>query len=553
MSEDPSRPPEPHARLSFRCRPSDPADQGLERVRTEDPRATLSHAVFRGGVLRFRVRTGDYQIPDVLRTPATTTWRHAGSTRFSERFSVAEERVLRGFLEQGISPVEAVAELVLEGVGARAPVRVDFDAASLLRAIGDRLGGEMARTELHRLLSTEADSVPVTWQERDGGGARQDTSGASQALTDRLVAEFGNWTPAPADDLRPHLTLPEPSEVGDERYEWDLDVPRAAERLFLLRFDPFGEVQEALDVHGMDAFVRNVTVPPLRTGAVVVDVSANLPLERSGIPAIGVHLEVPPRPPDRVQVQSRSLEFKPPEDRGSAGFEFSPEERPAGRYRTFLLADTGDGVERIEGEPASFEGDRLFLTVDDYPVRFVPVAATPSLLEQARIRALARWSPPGGETAVRHERELTRKEPAGVFTPPEGAEGELLFQARERENEEASPVRQSSVLPLTGGKVSLTSFREYGPHSIAIRATFGDTDTEMVAVELRAAAGEDGTASVIHLTPEEPEKRWRWFARSIFRPGYQYRRYDPGGDPEWSAIRPPDESLTLTPASPEMP
>ena len=76
----------------------------------------------------------------------------------------------------------------------------------------------------------------------------------------------------------------------------------------------------------------------------------------------------------------------------------------------------------------------------------------------------------------------------------------------------------------------MTSFAEYGPKQIDIRCVFDDSST-LRAVSLLPMGDDDAESNIttVSLTPAEPVRTFRWFARSPFASGFGYRPYDGQG------------------------
>lgn len=543
---DPSQSPEPHAVVRFRMQPAFPEAAALERARRDEAQAAVVQAVFEEGYIRFLPNTEDHRIPEAVRAPVHVGWNHAGAAQFSARFRPEEGELFRRYLMEGVAPIQARAELILPGVSARAPATVAFDPATLLEALFNT-SGTIARTDLRKRLQRRLGALPITLSRDEDTADRV----VAEALLDRLTTAFMEWTPAPEDDARPHLAVPEVDAIASGQFRWDLSEPRLGRRLFTLQFDPFGLLAEIKGDVGGESFVDEVTVPVLDTGHAAVEVGANLPVLRPGISVIGAHLRVPARPPDRVQEQTKTVEFVPPDDKETLRFRFSPGEEPRYQVEPFLIVETEDGVRHMQGAEVERTGERVLLTVADFPVQFVPVEASRALLEVARVDAVLEWEVPAdgedgeltADDATRQVRTLTADRPRATFTPVPEAEGRIRFRARPPDANEPTVV--SREMPMQQARADLSSFSEYGPHAVPIRVQF-DGEESVCALELRPAGPHEASQrSVIHFTPDAAEKEWRWFAHSIFEPGYQYRRYGSEDETDWSEPIDPTTPLEL--------
>ena len=181
---------------------------------------------------------------------------------------------------------------------------------------------------------------------------------------------------------------------------------------------------------GIGAVVKQTVVPPLETGTRRVHVTANLPAARSGVISLGVDLVAPEHPPQRPQAVYQTMELVPPADTGVATLKLSMAEP------TRTVRHVGGRRQRGHGREAdsagvAHEGEALDLGVDDFPVRFISVAATAALLDLADVdRGLRAHH---GETSVERRFTLSQETPEIALAGPRDADLEVIHvEAAER-------------------------------------------------------------------------------------------------------------------------
>lgn len=541
--ENPLLPPAPYGVLDFRIRPRYRSAEALALLRGRDPQAMLEHASFAAGYLRL-YPLAEIDLPPELFRPFPLAWNGLGVARTLLKFSRDAAAVFKEALANETLTVHAAAEVELMGVSPRLPLRVRFDPARLLAALaalGDK-EGRMSRAALSKFFQKSWELLPLE--------VVGDTEGVEQtefadAMADRVRTRFGRFIPAPGETAEPSLLVAPPSSVGGGRFEWDLSERLEAPRPFTLDLHPFDEARALVREQGLEAVYRETTVPPLVTGYHAVTVAANLPAERPGVEAMGVTLRLPPKPPQRFQAVEASVELVQPDDRGAVRLRLAPTEKLEYTFRTFVVATNSRGTFQLDGEAQKHAGDRLDLTVGDFPVDFISLEASAGLLELSALRGVCRWRDEEGP--VSQHFELVSGRPTVALALSRGAaDATLEVEAHPLEGPPAA--LKLGPLPAADTQFDLHSFREYGPHAVEIVCDFG-RGGDLFALEL-LAEGLDETPqniNVVHFTPAKPLKTWSYFAASPFAGGYRYRpRRGPGASPAaWSAVASPFERLTV--------
>jgi hypothetical protein len=535
----PMLPPKPYGLLDLRLRAHYPIEESLQIVRASRPQALLAPIAFTAGFLRLRAGTdlGDAP-PDLLR-PIALTWNGLGMTRTVMKLASDGAALIKRALESQVLLLHALAELEIAGVAPRLPLHVAFDPAELLQAvlgIGNQQR-EVSLPKLEEFFRQEPAKLPLTVR-----GELVDSRHEAfvQALVDRVRQHFGSFVPAPEESEEPHIALAAPEQVGHGRFEWDLSEPALVARTLILRLDPLAAARELVAREGLAAVVHETIVPPLSTGALSIAVSANLPPQRDGILALGVNLFAPARPPRRPQAATAAAELHPPDDAATLPLRLAPGEEPQYRYTTFVVLQDAGGIEQLEGIETLHQGEVLSLGPDDFPIDFVAIEAARALLELAEVQVTL--SRPDGTATVEQTYALNLDRPATALALPKGTAGVLLeVVARERGG---TGVLTLGPLPAESMTLDCYSFRQYGSQQVDITCTF-TADAPSFAIELQPEAAAD--TSVLFFRPDQPQRRWTWFADSPFRPGYRYRRLRNRDQPadEWSAVQSPSEPLVL--------
>lgn len=543
--QNPLLPPTPYGVLDFRIRQRYRTGEALSFLRGSRPGAMVAHPALVSGFLRFNP-LADTDFPVELLKPAPLAWNGLGVARTIIKLSRDAVTVLKEALEAETLTLQASAELEMVGVSPRLPLRVRFNPARFLAALAALGDAErrVTRAAVVKLFQKDWGLLPCEVLGKTEGVSQVEFA---EAMADRVRVRFGQFVPSPAAVAEPSFALPKPEAVGGGSFEWDLKDALQTPRAFVLELHPMEAARELVKERGIDAVYRETVVPPIPTGFHTVSLSANLPAERPGVESLGVTLSLPPRPPQRFQAVEATVEFVPPEDRGSTLLKLAPTEKLEYTYRTFAVVSNSRGGEQYEGAARRQAGDRLDLGPADFPVNFVSVEAAPALLELAALGGVCRWRDAAG--TVEQPFELTPGRAAIALAVPSNAEDAAL-EIEARAPEGAS--LKLGPFPAGDTRLDLHSFSEYGPHSVEIKCAFG-AGAKSFAVDL-LAEGLDETPqeiNVLHFTPDKPVKTWTYFAGSPFRPGFKYRPHRDPRQPAaaWSVVRSPVERLAVGPGA----
>jgi hypothetical protein len=539
----PLLPPRPYAVLDFRLRAHYPLEAALAAAREQQAGACVAPMNISGGTLRL----GGGALPDELRRSIPLAWNGLGLARCALRISIESARLLIESLRGAVLPLHAHADLAVPGVAPRLPYTASFDPRALLEALAAAADaeGRLAYSALEALFRREPDGLPIAVE---GAVALEQREALATALCDRTLQRFGRPVAPPDDGAEPWVALDRPDSLGAGRFTWDLAEPQQVLRPLTLRLDPFAAARAAVAERGLAAVVRDTVVPPLPSGALAVTVTANLPVEREGVAALGVHLSAPPRPPQRPQAANVTTLLEPPADSARVTLRLAPREPAAYSFTTFAVLADERGAQEVRGEPVAHTGEQLELTGEAFPLEFVAVAAELALLELAHVRCtLQRPAAGADDSPLEHRFELTPERPARSLALPRGAAAAATLSVEAEERGGAGRLRLG---PLPAGDLSISraSFREYGPQRATILADLAAGEPSLLIELLPEGAPETPTTTgLIQLRPDRPSQEWRYFAPSPFAPGFRYRLRRPDHEPPapWSEVRSPFEPLLV--------
>jgi len=533
-----------YGRLELRLRPSFGLGRGLALLRSRYPGAMLDSAVLSTGFLRFHFDAAVGDSLQNLSRPLPLALNSLGVSRFVVTLSQDNALMLKSGLQDDAFAIGAAAELEMLGVAPRVPVRVGFDPARLLGEIRDLCDPKsgIANEELTDFFRREPRSLPLEILGELDAPARDDFA---EAMTDRMRTRFGTFSPSPKPIPTPYFTVASPETIGSGKFEWNLAEPVSATRTQILALHPLEAVHKLVKAEGLANVFREVTVSPLPAGTFTVDAMANVFTERPNVLSLGVKLQVPPRLPLRSQAVTVSAELKPPHDTASIVLRLSPLDKLEYTYSTYAVVSSRSGIEQREGKPTPHSGERLDLSLDDFPIRFIPVEASAELLELSTIHGVCRWTSLGALTEQEFDLDFDRSMLAMAF--PRDA-GNPTFDIKLRARTGGKELILGPV-PADGLRLDVFSFREYGPHKVDIECVFGDSQAICILELLPEGKPEtNDQISVLGFTRELPKKEWTWLAESPFCPGYRYRLRRSAGSPAatWSEVQSPFESLRIS-------
>ncbi len=551
---NPFLPPQPYGMLSFKLRPIHALDSVLPMLRSRYPRASLEGARFSSGVLWIQViaptpssgpNEGKALADDVIQ-PIALAWNGLDTMRYTVRLSQASVIFLKRALQEEVVTFRAVAHMVLQGIAPRLPVTVQFDPATLVAALhpldkeneARRVADADVQAFFRRSVAMPNPALHIT-------GEITDLDVFAEAMTDRVRTAFGESGPSKTAPTSSGFTLPKIEAVGTGRFEWDLARPQPVWRIHALEFDPLRAAQTLVKTHGLARIYREVIVPPFATGMVPIAAEANLPENCANIIQLGATLHAPSNPPARPHAIFETLLFDAQGRCAPVALRFSPKEAPQFFCTSFALVAAPDGLRKLEGQPIKCEGTRVLLGATDFPLTFIPIQATPALLELGTVRGRCQWTQAGQPREQLFE--LTLKQPVVTLCLEKSiSDAQLTLTAHALAND---CVIAMQPIPARAIDLDLHSFREYGPHTIQIECAFEEGASRLVAIDLLPEGKAESVQAITTLTftPTQPKRTWSWMAQSPFQAGYRYRRRASVSQPAaaWSLVQWPFETLRL--------
>lgn len=491
--------------IDFRAVPAVALGDVQRAVDTTDVRV----GEFGSGWLRLLIREPGRQTATRVVPPIAIASNGLGAFRLAATLTADAASLLKNALLQGLVLAEAWAEMRVDGIAPRVAGTVDVDGDRLRRALPPM-------TSANAIRRSDVVAALVKPGVVSGLPAASDPVDATEAIADRLRVLAGTFVPSPDTDVTEwwQLTL----GAGETRLRWDLREAVAATRIQTLRFDPFALVRQALERGGLDRLIATREVIDLRTGDVPVLVTANLPDTRTPILSCGVDLDAPARLPDRPAAIRETVELVAPLDRQEVVLRFSANEAAEYGIQTFAIVQTAGGLREWRSTRDVRAGRDLRLTTDDFDMRFIPVTASPQLVEAGVVSVSAAW---GGDSQV----VLLGDRRTDTLVVPRSATVVRCTCLLTRDGRTVT-----ADVPLRDGALSvdLGLFREFGPHTVSIEVAFAP-GSSLVALEVKPEAADDRAALVLSFTPVSSVRQFTWLAASPFAPGFRFRPYRTSG------------------------
>jgi hypothetical protein len=531
----------PYGVLDFRLQPRYEMEEALQQVRDRHPEGIVAPILFSSGFLRLQSGDNTTDIPEDLKAPIPLTWNGLGNVRFSLKVLTSTAIMIKSAMQGEFLPLSACAEMELVGVAPRLPLIVHFNPTQLLAALSE-LGNQarhIARSAIISFFRQELDHLPL---EVVGEIANSETF--AETMVDWVRSYWGTFVPSPQADRQPYFQLTSRDTVGSGQMVWNLAQPLQTFRPLFLELNPLEAIKMAIAQYGIDALIRQTIIPSFSTGMLPVTILANLPTHRPNVEVVGVTLKAAPLMPHRPQAAIATKEFNSPEDKALALLRLSPIEPPQYTATTFALISDSRGIRKFKGVEKPCSGNMLYLSPADFPIRFMTIEASATLLEQSSLQGRCYWQE--AEMHIEQLFELNQIHPLIALALPQQINGAILeFEARSLHNDKILSI---GPIPAKSLKLGVHSFREYGSQQIIVECVFPE-DVTLFAIDLlpedRSEIPEE--ISVLSFTPAQSTKVWRYLARSPFKSGYRYR-FHPKDDhplPDWSLLQSPFVPLKL--------
>lgn len=503
---------QPYAHLAFRLRAQAKAMPEAGQVATGE---TWQMARLARGFLRFRLSPAFGSLPPELAAPATLNWNALSATQFSLKLSPEAAILVENALLRDALPLMALAEVEVDGMAPRLPVRVTLRARAAMAILRGLAGtrGVLARTSLGRHLLSDA-AAHVTIE----GGDKNDPvfmEKLAQALGDHCRVRFCKPLPTPFDDGTPVVTLPADDADVPDTLVWDLNQPLAAPRALALGFDPFEQARKLVGAVGVEALVKRIVTPGLSSGFQRIAVTSNVPQRPAGVDMLALRLRFPPRPPFRPHEISKMIDV----GRSATGFvdvQLGPGEPVAWLAKTIAAVAGPRGVDLIEGPETAGEGAFAFAGATGFPVRFVECLASEAMVATADVGITAVGQRKGlpFQAALR----LSKGNRRGFLAIANDVSDVLLrIEARKPDG------RVIALEPrlVEDVEIDIGMLPGYGPRSATLDVVFDDAAT-LAAIEV-SPEGEPERIDALVLTPQAPSRTLEWFCADPFRPGFRWR------------------------------
>jgi hypothetical protein len=515
-------------------------DDALAGARLTAPGATVTPIAISGGFARLYPTAGEVEPSSDVLAPIALGLDGVNFARWTARLSADAGELIKGAIAGGSLLLGARVEFDAVGVATRVAATVAFEPAQLVTSlVAGKAGGLISTADVVAAFTGAQETFPLKIV---GGGVPAGDFAA--AVAERIFGAYATLAPSPGNGDPPYVLLTNASALPTTTVQWDLSQPALGRRQWVLLLDVLTALRAFVARSGLESLVRNVSVPALAVGLFNVDVNANLPPNRIGVPAIGAIANVAANPPFRPSSISETMTFTEPDDSGSFAFRIGPLETLAYALSGFAVATAGGMVRELTMPPQPRSAAWVQLGADDFPVLFAHVTAADRLLAIAVLTATLTYVL-DAEPRLLHA-ALNAQTTGASFAMPRAATGTELTVA-------ATSLDGSSSLtlgPVTPGRVELDlpSFPEFGPHRISIRAALTAGDPTLVLDVIAQESEEAGALpEQLFLTADQPNGGWGYVASSPFKAGYRYRTSAVAAAPAgaWSALLSPFVPLTL--------
>jgi hypothetical protein len=542
---------EGYAVLEMRLNAQYATDKALSFLRSLQPNAVLSQCALTDWVFRLAPGTVGFNPPPELLAPTQLASNNLGSARMVTRLSADSGLVMKSLLCDNVQPINAIAEAQMKGISPRVNAVVRFRSQELVGEIAGLASaqGAISWQSLVNFFNRDFADLPaeVSGQVDAGRGLA-----FGEAMADRIIARFGAYLPsAGGASTDPLIQLPGTEDLDDSDIIWSLSQPFLASRRLVMSFDVLSDVRVRMQRLGNDAFIHEHTASALPSlGQSNLMVFCNLPPERVGVAGVGANITFPPKPPNRPQSKSITVQLEPPDDLVQTQVQLAPGETLNYTYSTFAALSNEQGVQEVHGMARYGSGSPLRLTPDDFPVDFALIEVTEELVRLAAINGMCRYRYAGREYSIAFAFDSGRL--SSSLALPKGSEAVgATCTARER-----TSGKQLSLPPFESWPVRLdvSSFPEYGFHEVEFECEFDGVALHYAIEVLPAGMAETfENITILVFTPNQNTRRYGWFASSPFQPGFRYRPHSADSQTgAWEDVSSPVQRLVIAPKQPEV-
>lgn len=465
-----------------------------------------------------------------------------GAMNLAVRLDSAATDLFVSALQRGLLAVGAQAWLRVRGVADRLPLNMSFDPSALLAAIRALTGG--AASIDHALLRQRLIEAPQTL-----GLGLPASSGdllkepLADAVIDRIAARFAAPQPSAADAPTGVRLVFDEAAMKSGRVQWNLAEPQLAPRLIAIEADPLGPLRTMPAAGLHDAVVRRHDVRALASGWRSLTVRPNLPDRRIGVVSAQVEVQLPAKPPARMFTIKASAPLAASDRPITVDLRLSPSEALNYQWQTSAILLNDGRAETIKGVPQKSDSENLLIQAEDFGLRFVPVEAEPTFLDQADIEVECSGTRKGKPWSARGK--LDRAMPDLAFAVPNDVETATIRATACSKGDGTR--RAMGAVEADSLRLDAFSFEGSGSRELELSCEFDDTATLRI-IELAPEDAIDDAArrGQVKFTRNFSKANWSWLALSPFRSGYRWRWYENGPTPRpWSPVLQPDTPLRL--------
>lgn len=537
----PFLPPAPYGVLEMQLEPENDLARIIEALREIEVGAVVHHPTFQQSVLSVDVALTDDALQQLIVKPEKSGVNALGSMLSVRHLSQETAMAFKAALEGEQMNLAVVAEMEILGMAPRLPVQVTLDPGRVLAKLlsladSDRV---IHRKVVHAAFYDSIDSAALFILE---SGEINNKELLAATLTDHVRKLLGEFAPCPSEVKEPCMRLVSTTALPARVI--DLSRPLRVPRVFILNFHPLEAMRQIVETHGVDAVVHKTVVPSMNLGHQRISISANLPLHINGSQKIGVDLHAPANAPHRQHQLDARITFKdfnddsPTRKSHNEIWKLALNESLSYEATPFVILPEAGGKGELFGETFTSSAPSLTLDVNHFPVRFISLEATASLLKQADIKGKLVWEE--GDSQPEISFRLTPAQSALTLVIPKAAQGLLHAQLAQRDGTEEInlPSLQAQSYRWTPYAVP-----EFGSQKVEINCQFDD-DASFQAIELSPESDPE-EISLMTFSPGTDTKSYSWFAESIFRPGFRYRWYNTKIETPWSEVQSPFVPLKI--------
>ena len=182
------------------------------------------------------------------------------------RLGSAAGAVIEGALKGEVLGLLAWAEMEMEGVAPRVPVKVTFDPADLLNALAGAAANPSApvltRDQLEEFFEQDLNKLPLRFDGPLEEASRRDFV---EAMADFVRVRYGDFVASQRSPVEFSISL-RMEEASRGQVSWDLSEPFLAPRALIASLDPFDAARQLVKSEGIASFVKQTSYRRCRAG-----------------------------------------------------------------------------------------------------------------------------------------------------------------------------------------------------------------------------------------------------------------------------------------------